>query len=154
MCIGRCKCYAVLYKEFEHLWILVLAEVPGTNLWIPRHGCTLIRVFCFGVFFSLQHFFTFYHHKMLRAHLVYILPQPKNHPLFQESRLFRLSFVSWQTMLETKMWALLLLYICLHFCGNFFSLPYKYSWEFSVANKNEKTPCPYVRQDSICDVFG
>lgn len=51
--IGRCKCYAVLYKEFKHLCILVLAGVPGTNLWTLRYGCTLIRVFCFwSVFFT------------------------------------------------------------------------------------------------------
>lgn len=126
MYIGRCKCYAVLYKEFKHLCILVLAGVPGTNLWILRYGCTLIRVFCFrGVFspsFSLLSTFSLSTITRSSRLILYISCLSQRVILFSKRLVCFVCLLLVGGLYQRPKCGQVLLYICLHFCGNrFFS---------------------------------
>ena len=73
-----------------------LFQLASMSLW---HIPIIVGVFLCGVFF--EHFLTFWHYKILQAHIVYSLPR-------SESAIFPRSTASsyYRMVLETKIWVL------------------------------------------------
>ena len=80
----------ILLIEVFQVWPSGAPSVAPMPLDTPQPGCVC------GVWL-LKHFLTFWHHVMLQAHPVYVLPRSQHRPLLHGS-------FYWRMVLETKIW--------------------------------------------------